>query len=63
MKKTETPIRLFHKSVVEKWDFMKQVKYEEQVSQILRHLDNNGKECNIEYLDEYGNILETLCVD
>ena len=56
MKKTETPIRLFHKSVVEKWDFMRQAQYERQVSQILRHLDNNGKKCNIEYLDEYGNI-------
>ena len=55
-----SPLRILDKSVTEKWDFEKQVKYERQIIQILQHLDKTGKTCTIEYVDESLNVLHTI---
>tara|TARA_Y100000310_G_scaffold252737_1_gene259474 strand:+ start:169 stop:354 length:186 start_codon:yes stop_codon:yes gene_type:complete len=60
---SKAPLRIFDKSVTEKWDFEKQVYYEGKICQILRSLDKAGVSCTIEYVDECLNVLHTIKVD
>ena len=55
---TDNPLRIFDRSVTDKWDFEKYAEYQGHIDQLIRIVEASGKPVTIEYIDLYGNVLK-----
>ena len=56
----DTPLRIYDRSVTEKWDFEKQAEYTGTIHNIITYAEMRGKPLTIEYIDDNLNVVNTF---